>query len=204
VAGRPKRLLLFLSSCTAILLLLLVTSGWWLAAMGSALIWDDGPGPADAAVVLAGDFTGHRIQGGARLLQQSLVPVVLVSGPPGMYGINEADAAIQFLARQGIPTERFVPVYHAGLSTREEARFLLAELARRGAKRADIVTSNYHTGRARRIYRKLEKELGGGPEIRMVAAPDASFEPGTWWHNREGQKIAFYEWIKVVTSAFGI
>ena len=54
------------------------------------------PGKADIAVVLAGDYWGHRLFNGAELVKQGYVPLVLVSGPPGFYGVNEADAAIQF------------------------------------------------------------------------------------------------------------
>jgi hypothetical protein len=46
--------------------------------------------------------------------------------------------------------------------------------------------------------------MGGGPEFRMVAAPDEHFTAGGWWLNREGRKTAFLEWTKTVTGVFGI
>jgi uncharacterized SAM-binding protein YcdF (DUF218 family) len=204
VSRRRRFLLPFLLTLTVIILALYFGSGIWLTAVGRALVSDDGPAPADAAVVLAGDFTGHRMNGGAELVRKELVPVVLVSGPAGMYGINEADAAIRFITARGFPADRFVAIRHTAMSTREEARVLLAELAKRQVTRVNVVTSNFHTRRARRIFLEVERERGGGPQIRMVATPDPIFDPETWWHSREGCKTAFLEWTKAITSLVGI
>ena len=67
-----------------------------------------------------------------------------------------------------------------------------------------LVTSNYHTARARRIYLSAEHERGGGPDLRVVASGDQFFAAGNWWHNREGRKTVFMEWTKTLTSVFGI
>jgi uncharacterized SAM-binding protein YcdF (DUF218 family) len=204
VAGRRRFLLLSLLTLAVVSLALYFGAGIWLPAIGRALIWDDGPAPADAAVVLAGDFTGYRMTGGGKLVRDAFVPVVLVSGPAGMYGINEADAAIRFIVAQGLPAERFVPIRHSATSTRDEARVLLTELARRQVHRVNVVTSNFHTRRARRIFLDVERERGGGPEIHMVATPDPLFDPEDWWQTREGCKTAFLEWTKTITSLVGI
>jgi uncharacterized SAM-binding protein YcdF (DUF218 family) len=176
----------------------------WLAALGKALIHDDGAGKAEIAVVLGGDQWGHRLIKGAELVRQGYVPLVLVSGPPGMYDINEADAAIQFAVRKGYPAEWFIPLRHTGLSTREEAVAVLDALKQRNIHSFLLVTSDYHTSRARRIYLSTERQRGGGPDLRVVASPDHFFTATAWWHNREGQKIAFMEWTKTLTSVFGI
>ena len=42
--------------------------------------------------------------------------------------------------------------------------------------------------------------MGGGPDLRVVAAPDKFFNPGSWWQSREGRKTAFLEWTKTVSS----
>ncbi len=175
----------------------------WLPLIGRALVHDDGPAPADIAVVLGGDYWGHRIETAASLVQRGYVPTVLVSGPPGFYGAHETDLSIPFAVRKGLPAKWFEPLPHEALSTKEEARVLLAELRRRGVHRVVIVTSDYHTARARRIFLATEKAMGGGPELRMVAAPDEFFHAGSWWRGRESQKTAFIEWWKTVATAFG-
>src|SRR5437870_5826128 len=126
--------------------------GWWLPAFGYALIHDDGPAKADIAVVLGGDVWGRRILRGGDLVKQGYVPAVLVSGPPGFYDVNEADAAIQFATARGYPKEWFIPLRHSALSTRDETQVVLDEFRRRNTRSFLLVTSSYHSARSRRIY----------------------------------------------------
>jgi hypothetical protein len=176
----------------------------WLAALGRALIHDDGAAKAEIAVVLAGDPWGCRLTKAAELVRDGYAPRVLVSGPPGIYGVNEADAAIRFAIAKGYPAEWFIPLYHTGLSTRAEAVAVLDALAQRHIRSFLLVTSDYHTARARRIFLNAERQRGGGPDLRAVASPDRYFSAANWWRNREGQKIEFLEWTKTLATVFGI
>jgi len=188
----------------AAILLFFFTHSLWLALLGQALVHDDGPAKADIAVVLAGDSYGHRILKAAGLVREGYVPAVLVSGPAGAYGMNESDLAIPFAVRNGFPAEWFINFPNRSLSTREEAADILQELRRRGVKSFLLVTSDYHSARARRIYLATEHAAGGGPQFRTVSAPDEFFHPNSWWQNRQGQKIAFIEWSKTVATVFGL
>jgi uncharacterized SAM-binding protein YcdF (DUF218 family) len=203
VAVRSSRLR-FLFIFFALLLVLYFARSWWLAGLGYALIHDDGPAKADLAVVLAGDFYGHRIVKAGELVRAGYVPTVLVSGPGGNYGRYESDLAIPFAVSQGFPAEWFIAFPNETLSTREEAKAVLGELRRRGVKSFLLVTSDYHTGRARRLYLSTEHASGGGPQIRTIAAPDEFFQPDSWWRIRQAQKIVFIEWSKTVATAFGL
>ena len=176
----------------------------WLGALGSALVHDEGAGKAEIAVVLAGDSWGYRLTKAAELVRQGFVPLVLVSGPPAFYDVNEADAAIHFAIVRGYPAEWFIPLYHTAMSTREEATAVLDALRQRNIHSALLVTSDYHSARAGRIFRDVERQQGGGPVLRVVASRDRFFSASNWWHNREGRKIAFMEWTKTLTSVFGI
>jgi len=199
--GRPRwKLRLFL-----ILFVLLVVTGpfLWMPRLGAALIRDEGPAKADAAVVLAGDPYGQRITRAAELVRQGYTGKVIVSGP-SYYGIHECDAAIQYAVREGYPVEWFIALPNDALSTREEAQVVLDELQRRGMRSFLLVTSDYHTARAGRIYRSTMKKRGGGPDMRLVAAPDKWFRPDGWWKSREGLKIAFMEWSKTLATAVGV
>lgn len=204
MAVRRRFLPLTLLAFAVLAAVLYFGAGWWLPAFGRLLIHDDGPAPADIAVILAGDYTGARALRAAELLRAGMVPRVMVSGPPGMYGVNEADAAVRFLAARGYPENAFLPVYHTATSTREEAHILLAELARLHVRRFLLVTSNYHTGRARRLFLSVERERGGGPEFRTVAAADPLYDPARWWRYREGCKTAFFEWSKTFATFAGL
>jgi len=202
----PRRSSRFKIALFLLLLLLFVffARDLWLAALGAALIHDDGAGKAEIAVLLAGDQWGNRLITAAELVRHGYVPRVLVSGPPGSYEVNEADAAIRFAIGKGYPAEWFIPLRHTALSTRDEAVVVLDELRKLNIHSFLLVTSSYHTARARRIFLRAEHRMGGGPEMRVVASPDRFFAPGSWWLNREGRKTAFMEWTKTVASEFGI
>lgn len=194
----------FLLFTAALLVSLFLTRSWWLAGLGYALIHDDGPAKADIAVVLAGDSYGHRIDKAAELVRAGYVPAVLVSGPAGAYGLHESDLAIAFAVRRGSPAEWFIAFPNESHSTVEEAAAILGELRRRDVKSFLLVTSNYHSARARRIFLASERASGGGPQMRTVASPDEFFQPDRWWQTRDGQKVAFFEWAKTVATALGL
>jgi uncharacterized SAM-binding protein YcdF (DUF218 family) len=196
---RPR----FLLVAAALLLLAVLTHSWWLSGLGYALIHDEGPAKADIAVVLAGDWYGHRMVKAGELVRAGYVPAVLVSGPPA-YGEHESDLAIAFAVSKGFPAEWFLGFPNETLSTRAEAAAILGELRRRKVSSFLLVTSDYHTARARRIYRAAERAAGGGPRMRTVAAPDEFFRADSWWRNRQGQKTTFMEWAKTVATVFGL
>jgi len=193
----------FLLFGAGFLVLIFLTRSLWLPAFGYALVHDEGPAKADIAVVLAGDFYGHRIVKAGELVRNGFVPLVLVSGPAGAYGLHECDLAIPFAGRQGFPVDWFIAFPNEAHSTREEAAAILKELQRRNVESLLLVTSDYHTARARRVFLSVERASGIGPQIRTVASRDEFFAPDSWWRNREGQKVAFLEWSKTIATVFG-
>jgi uncharacterized SAM-binding protein YcdF (DUF218 family) len=180
-----------------------LTHAVWLRALGAALIHDDGAARAEIAVVLAGDPWGNRILKAAELVRDGYVPAVLVSGP-SYYEIPESSLAIELAVRHGYPRTWFIGLPLSALSTRQEARDILGELRRRNVHSFILVTSDYHTARAGRIYRATERQMGGGPEFRTVAAPDRYFQSKSWWRSRQGLKTGFMEWSKTLATAVGI
>jgi len=172
----------------------------WLRAMGGYLVRGEEPFRADMALVLAGDGFGQRILKSADLARQGFTSRVLVSGPDGMYGYNEAELAIPFAVRHGYPLSWFTPFPHESRSTRQEAEAIAPELRRLGVRRCLLVTSNYHTRRAGRIFRAAAPEV----EFRVIAAADRAYNPAAWWHTREGWKCFVLEWLKTVAGWFGI
>jgi uncharacterized SAM-binding protein YcdF (DUF218 family) len=204
VSRPPSFRLKLLGACLLLAGAAILSRSLWLPALGYALVHDDGPAKADIAVVLAGDQLGHRIEKAAELVREGYVPAALVSGPGGFYGLHESDFAIAYAVRQGFPEQWFIALPHSALSTREEAPVILAELRRRNVRSFLLVTSDFHTARARRIFLAAERAMTGGPTIRMVAAPNQFFRPDSWWRSREGQKTVFFEWSKTVATALGM
>jgi uncharacterized SAM-binding protein YcdF (DUF218 family) len=151
-------------------------------------------------VVLAGDFMGNRIITAGNLVRQGIAPKALVDGPSEIYGQYESDLAIPFAVRHGYPESYFVALPNDARSTAAEASVVIDELRRLHAHRIDLVTSNYHTRRAGRIFRAAAPDL----EFHVVSAPDPNFTPDGWWKTRDGRKTFAFEWIKTVTTWLGM
>ena len=99
---------------------------------------------------------------------------MLVSGPSGIYGYHECDLAIPFAVKAGYPESYFVHFENDARSTQEEARDAVARLRQLGAHKVLLVTSDYHTRRAGKIFRAAAPDL----QFIVIAAPDASFTAG--------------------------
>src|SRR5579885_2456211 len=146
------------------LVLLAATHVWWLTALGRGLVRSEEPVRADVAVVLGGDYCGQRILTASELVRAGYVPRVLVSGPMGFYGHFECDLAVAFAVRFGYPVQWYIRFPNAATSTSDEARLIVPELRRRGVRRFLLVTSNFHTARAARLFRRAGSDL----EMRVV------------------------------------
>ena len=168
--------------------------------MGDFLVNAGPPRKADIALVLAGDPSGERITTAAQLVREGYAPVALVSGPAGSYGHYESELAIPFAEKEGYPASYFEGIPNHSHATRDEAQVMIAELRRRGAKTVLLVTSDFHTRRAGKIYRSAAPDL----TFYVVAAPDEDFSPHGWWHTRQGRKVFAFEAMKTVTEWFGL
>jgi uncharacterized SAM-binding protein YcdF (DUF218 family) len=197
--SRPFRTIAQWSAAVALLLAVLFRAQIF-TALGSYLIDSQAPEKADAIIVLAGDYFGHRITKGGDLVRQGFAPFALISGPSNFYGNYECDLAIPFAVKQGYDENYFVHYEHQVSSTTDEAKSFAEELHRRGAHKVLLVTSDYHTRRAAHDFRKLIPDIQFIP----IAAPDQNFHAGSWWTSREGQKIFLLEWQKTVATWFGI
>ena len=180
----------------AALILLFLFHAPELAALGNFLVKAGPPQKADIIVVLAGDSFGHRILTAGELVKEGWAPKALISGPNGIYGSYECDLAIPFAVKAGDPESYFVHLEHKARSTAEEAQVVVKKLRETGVKRVILVTSNYHTRRAGKIFRHAAPDI----DFFVVAAPDEFFNPDNWWRNREASKTFAYEWMKTVAE----
>ena len=199
-----------LRGCLFALLLLLVLllgvyvfSGQLLAAAGNLLIEDDGPRQADAIVVLGGDRYGDRTLKGAELAKEGYAPFVIVSGPPSLIGYESAEE-IQFAEQHGYPASLFREVHlpDEAESTRTEEDFLGNYVKEHGIKSILLVTSNFHTRRAVKLWRRENPSIAAA--VVPSVDPQRYFTPQTWWKTRPGQKIFFMEWSKTISVVLGV
>jgi vancomycin permeability regulator SanA len=89
------------------------------------------------------------------------------------------------LVERGVPRDKVVRFTHDGDSTLEEAEALARFAAGKKWHRVIVVTSNYHTRRARYIYRRVFPQ---GMEVLLASARDGDFDPEHWWEKRKSIK----------------
>jgi uncharacterized SAM-binding protein YcdF (DUF218 family) len=171
----------------------------WMEAMGQYLVETDPPAKSDMIVVLGGDWFGNRILKAAELSKQGYAPHVLVSGGGYLYGKYEGDMAVPFAVSHGYDEKIFIKLLYPSSSTRDEAKAVIPELRRLGVKKYILVTTEFHTRRAGKIFRELAPDL----ELRVVPSPD-TLHWNNWWREREGRKTFLMEWTKTVTSTVGL
>lgn len=168
-----------------------------LRVVGETLIVDEAAQPSDAIVVLGNDnYWGERAARAAELYRERWAPRVISSGAQVRPYASIADLIRRDLIDRGVPAEAVVHFPNYGGSTREEAYAVRRLMREKGWKRLIVVTSNYHTRRARYIYRRVL-----APEdVRVVAAPDSTFDPRVWWQSRGSLKIFFRECVAFVVA----
>lgn len=162
-----------------------------LRVAGEMHVVDEAPQPSDAIVVLGNDtYWGERAARAAELYRGRWAPRVIASGAYIRPYATIADLIRRDLIERGVPADAAIAFSHFTGSTREEAYAVRRLMREKGWKRLIVVTSNYHTRRARYIYRRV---LDPDMQVRVVAAPDSSYDPRAWWQSRIGLKTFVYE-----------
>ena len=100
---------------------------------------------------------------------------------------HESEFSEEFLASRGFPKDRIFQLPHEEKSTLTEAALILQQVRLLGVDTLLVITSNYHSARAARIFKKLS---AGHPQVRMYAVDDPVFDPKAWWSSHEGRDIA--------------
>jgi len=171
-----------------------------LQAAGHFWVVDDAPGPADAILVLGDDnLQGDRVTRAAELYRAHWAPRIVASGRPLRPYLSVPDLMRRDLMERGVPESAIVAFPRPVGNTREEAEGLRRLAVEKGWRHVLIVTSSYHTRRARFIfYRVWPRDY----EFRMIAAHDSDFDPDSWWRTRQGMSFVFHETVGIVVAAW--
>ena len=94
------------------------------------------------------------------------------------------------LTDRGVPTSAIEIYRHNAPDTLDEAQTLRSLVVERKWRHVVIVTSNYHTRRARYIYQKL---FPLGVQVDVASAKDPEFDVSDWWEHKAGVKRLFKE-----------
>lgn len=158
----------------------------------------DDPAPCDALVVLLGRMD-HRPARAAELYRGGLAPLVLLgtsADDPARVGIGETGLTREVLIRLGVPPEAIRDLPGVVTSTREES-LRIREFARsHRLHRVTVVTTAYHTARARWIFRQTLS--GTGIDVRMAAARAPAYDEADWFETDEGLTDYFNEALKTL------
>lgn len=170
--------------------LLRMAGGFWIV--------DEAPQASDAIVILGDDtYLGERAALAADLYHAGWAPRIIASGRYLRSYASIAELMEHDLKERGVPAGAIVRFAHRGENTRLEALAIGGLLQERGWKRVLVVTSNYHTRRARYI---CERGFPRSTLLRVIAAPDSEYPPDSWWESRNGLKHFFLESVGFVVA----
>ena len=196
-----------LSSLITLVAVILVLAILFLArhpifrVVGEGWVVDDALDHSDAIIVLSDDnFYADRATRAAQVYRQGLGAIVVASGRrlrpyAGISELIEHD-----LVERGVPKDKILRVAHDADNTREEAKTLAQVAKQKKWRSVIVVTSNFHTRRARYIFAHVfPRDI----KVRVTGARDGDFDPETWWEKRisvkdlaremAGMVVAFWE-----------
>lgn len=174
-----------------------------LTGLADFLIVNDPLQRADLIFVLNGDYNTRPLLA-ARLYQKGLAPQIAIarsqSTPTEDLGLtrNETDISVSVMETLGVPADRITVLPFPGgvTSTFDEAKVLRGYLDAHPLRRILLVTSAFHTRRARWI---IDKELAPLPvSLEVAAAPYIGFDQTNWWKSEDGLVTLNNEYIKLV------
>lgn len=150
--------------------------------VGEGWVVEDTLERSDVIFVLSDDnFYADRATRASQVYRQGLAPIVVASGRRLRPYAGIAELIEHDLIERGVPKDKILRVAHEADNTREEAT-TLAQVAKQKKWRSIIVvTSNFHTRRARYIFSHVfPKDI----KVRITGARDGDFDPERWWEKR--------------------
>ena len=173
---------------------------------GEWLVLNEAPAKSDAIVLLSGGMA--RPLYGADLYQKGYAPLIYVSRPRvdeqvlhveklGIHIPRSEERYKEILLKKGVP-EGAITFYSQGhVSTVEEAESLKKVVGDQPIKLL-VVTSPYHTRRARAIF----TDVLPNAEVRVVATPYESFDP-QWWTDKHSAIAVILETVQTLYYHLG-
>ena len=153
---------------------------------------------AEALIVLSDDnFYADRATRAAELFREGKATVVVASGRRLRPSAGIAELMEHDLVERGVPRDKIVRFAHDADGTREEAEALARFAKERKWRSVIVVTSNYHTRRARYIFRRVFPQ---DIEVRVASARDGDFDPQRWWEKRKSVKELMREFAGMMVA----
>jgi uncharacterized SAM-binding protein YcdF (DUF218 family) len=185
LAKRHRKKLLFLG-----LLFCLLCSGIFAAPL---LVAKDILHPADTIIVIGGDHKPERVKHAVDLYNQGYAPVVIISAGTKVLEGDELLPEAEVMHRQASASglsDSVLIVEDESLSTFQNAYYTKSICEDHGFRSVLLVTSMYHSRRARRIFLDV---FGSDISVSVQPAPQASCA-FCWWFQPDQAKVVLYEY----------
>jgi uncharacterized SAM-binding protein YcdF (DUF218 family) len=155
---------------------------------------------ADALIVLGDDnFYADRVTRAAQLFREGKAPLVVASGRRLRPNAGIAELMEHDLVERGVPRDKIIRFSHDGDSTLEEAQALVRIVKERKWRSVIVVTSSFHTRRARYIFLHVFPQ---GVKVSVASARDGDFDPEHWWQERKSIKRLTREFAGMVVAVW--
>jgi uncharacterized SAM-binding protein YcdF (DUF218 family) len=166
--------------------------------IGEGWVVEDTLERSDAILVLSDDnFYADRSTHAAQAYRQGLAPIVVASGRRLRPYAGIAELMEHDLIERGVPKDKILRVAHDADNTREEAIALAQVAKQKNWRSVIVVTSNYHTRRARYIFTHVFPQ---DVRIRVSGARDGDFDPDQWWEKRISVKQLAREMVAMLVA----
>ena len=187
-----------------------IIAAFYLMIWGYSLLVVNDPLPAhiDAAVVLQGSITAEkvRVAGALDLAQSGVADRVLLSVPKESYWGQSIPPAARAYIERNFGSDLAARVDFCETSgevnsTIEEMQALMPCVQQHRWTSVVVVTSDYHTRRARMIWKKA---VALDPDIRISVRSvyDPEFQQ-PWWRHRQSAKVFVMECVKLIWADLG-
>ncbi|MBI3896634.1 MAG: YdcF family protein [Acidobacteria bacterium] len=183
------------------LLLAAVANPFTLSWIASQYVVSDPLEQADAVISLRGSAEEERLRldEAVELVRKGLAPILLVSTLSRPYYDRPVRQLIEaYLKEKQFPEQQLRFCENNADSTEEEAQALLVCLQQLGAKKAIIVTSEYHTRRTRFLSRRIFARSG----VSVLVHPtyNSPYWDTHWWRRRRWTKTFVIETLSLIWS----
>lgn len=162
------------------------------------MVVDDDLEKSDVIIVLGTDREGMREVWGAKLYKMGLGKKIIICGYKVGWNTSTTELMKRHALSLGIPEDAIILDYGWNNDgTWDNAINSLKIVEENNFKSVIVVTSNYHTRRAKLAFNKVFGE-GGSIKILISPCPGGSFKPGEWWRSRGLVKSVFLEYTKLI------
>ena len=166
--------------------------------VAEAWIVEDPLDKADVLIILSDDnFYADRATRAAELFREGKAPLIVASGRRLRPSAGIAELMEHDLVERGVPRDKVLRFTHDADSTLEEAQALAKLVKTKKWHKTIVVTSNYHTRRARYIFHRVFPQ---DVEVRVASARDGDFDPQRWWEKRKAAKELMQEFAGMMVA----